>query len=469
MKSNRITRLLLPLVVLAALALTAGSAHAQCAITGPAEVCGSPVSLCGPDGSEFYMWTFPDGSVEYAQCITASAAGSYELRYIDPFTHDWAAPCTHVLASGSAAPVITGASSACAGEPIELCGPAGNFEYQWTGPSGFASSAACIAAAEAGTFELRVRPLPDGCWSGVSAHSVNFTDCTPAAQAVSCPRPVWWWARQCPDHDHSGQRLDPSLLASISACVTEHEDALEGSLCDALRAHPRTLEVRARRQVAAVWANVCAGEEGILAGDGRAVSLDPAADVNVAGYHGTVSAWLESASGVMQQHSGGGNRRESRDALRRVIRVAWHINRGIGIGEVCARPGDDLLAGKHPGGVLGASSLSEEFDPEPLAAELVEDSDALLAFGEILPNPFATRMTLGYAITAPTTSDVVIGVYDISGRLVRELVRGAHTPGQYVARWDGRDESGSSARGGMYFVLGRIDGSTVQSRVTLVR
>lgn len=469
MKSNRFTRFLLPWSVIAALALATDGAHAQCAITGPAEVCGSPVSLCGPDGSEFYVWTFPDGSVQYAQCITASAAGSYELRYIDPITFDWAPPCTRVLSSGGAAPVIAGGSSACAGENLELCGPAGSFEYEWSGPAGFASAAACVVAAEAGSYQLRVRPLPDGCWSGVASHAVNFTVCETPPTLTSCPRPVWWWTKQCPGHDRSDQRIEPALLETVAGCVAERDAALDGGLCRTLLAHPRTLEVRAQRQLAAVWANICAGEQGLLSRDGRPVSLDPAAYVNVAGYQGSVASWLESAGGVMQRLAGGKDRRESRDAFRRLIRVAWHINRGIGIGEVCAPPAEDMIAGSSSGSVASASSLAGESDPEPLAAELMDDSDAPLAFGAIEPNPFASRMSMAYAVTSPATSDVVIGVYDISGRMVRELVRGTQTPGQYVAQWDGRDSGGTPVRGGMYFVLGRIGGDHVQSRVTLVR
>ena len=471
MKPNRITRFLLPLSVLAALALATRDAHAQCAITGPAEFCGSPVSLCGPDGSEFYMWTFPDGAVEYAQCITANAAGSYELRYIDPVTHDWAAPCTRVLSNGGAAPAISGGASACEGESVELCGPAGSFDYEWSGPAGFSAATACISAGAAGTYELRVRPLPDGCWSAVGGHTLTFSVCEGPPEAVaSCPRPVWWWAKQCPGHDRSHPRIEPELLEEVAACVESRDPAMEGSLCGTLLARPRTLEVRARRQLAAVWANVCAGEAGIHSRDGRPVSLDPAAEVNVAGYQGTVASWLESAAADLQRHSDKRDRHESRDALRRLIRVAWHINRGIGIGEVCAPPAGDAVAGPASGKLPTLTSLVDDSgDPEPLAAELIEDSDAPLAFGAIEPNPFVSNMTMAYAITSVSSSEVSIGVYDISGRMVRELVRGAQAPGQYVARWDGRDSGGALVRGGMYFVLGRIGGDRVQSRVTLVR
>ena len=76
---------------------------------------------------------------------------------------------------------------------------------------------------------------------------------------------------------------------------------------------------------------------------------------------------------------------------------------------------------------------------------------------------------MAYAITTAEAQDITIGVYDLNGRLVRELVHGSRTPGEYVATWDGLDRNGSPVRGGFYFVLGRIGGERVQQRVTIVR
>jgi len=480
MKSNRFTAIAMFVAALAVVAIPAGPALAQCTITGPDSWCGSPVTLCGPDGSEFYAWTFPDGSYQYAQCITVNAPGSYELRFIDPVTGDWSPSCYRDLTSGGPAPLIAGDTSGCEGTALELCGPSGNMEYDWSGPSGFSAASACVSAGMAGDYSLRVRPLPDGCWSATATHAVAFANCTPPpppppppSDAMSCPRPAWWWSKQCPDHDHGNHRISEAAMARIAACVDARGGTLEGGLCRTLLAHPRTLEMRARREIATVMANVCAGQQGLTSLDGRPVSLDPNAAVNVGGFHGTVSSWITAAQGAMAQAANGkghkDREKDARNACREVIRVAWHINRGIGIGPVCSRSGDDLVAGEVNASSGTADDFSLEADPEPLAMELVDDTDLALGFGPILPNPFASQMTMGYSISTAGAADVSIGVYDLSGRLVRELVHGTQTPGQYVARWDGRDAGGAPVRGGMYFVLGRIDGARVQSRVTLVR
>jgi hypothetical protein len=53
--------------------------------------------------------------------------------------------------------------------------------------------------------------------------------------------------------------------------------------------------------------------------------------------------------------------------------------------------------------------------------------------------------------TVPRDSDVDLAIYDLSGRTVATLARGAHGPGRYVVSWKG-DASGAPAPAGLYFV-----------------
>jgi hypothetical protein len=46
---------------------------------------------------------------------------------------------------------------------------------------------------------------------------------------------------------------------------------------------------------------------------------------------------------------------------------------------------------------------------------------------------------------------VTLGIYDVSGRLVREVVRGTLADGAHAATWDGRDASGRQVAAGVYF------------------
>ncbi len=83
------------------------------------------------------------------------------------------------------------------------------------------------------------------------------------------------------------------------------------------------------------------------------------------------------------------------------------------------------------------------------------------------PNPARTGTVLSFVM--PRSGEASVSVYDIAGRLVRELpaVRLSAGPGE--VRWDGRDRAGYPARSGVYVC--RIDaaGAAAAAKVLLLR
>jgi DNA-binding beta-propeller fold protein YncE len=67
----------------------------------------------------------------------------------------------------------------------------------------------------------------------------------------------------------------------------------------------------------------------------------------------------------------------------------------------------------------------------------------------VSPNP-STGPAVTFAL--PRASGVQLGVFDISGRLVRELAKGDFAAGEHTLTWDGSDASGQMCHAGMYFV-----------------
>ena len=67
------------------------------------------------------------------------------------------------------------------------------------------------------------------------------------------------------------------------------------------------------------------------------------------------------------------------------------------------------------------------------------------------PNPFMTRTTIAYAIPKGQQVLVFIGIYDLSGRLVKTLVHESKAAGQYSVVWDGTSDSGDIALAGVFF------------------
>ncbi len=65
------------------------------------------------------------------------------------------------------------------------------------------------------------------------------------------------------------------------------------------------------------------------------------------------------------------------------------------------------------------------------------------------PNPFMGGSTIAFSLGQ--AEDVTLGVYDLSGRLVRSLQRGRLAAGAYRFEWNGRDASGRRVAAGVYF------------------
>jgi flagellar hook assembly protein FlgD len=54
-----------------------------------------------------------------------------------------------------------------------------------------------------------------------------------------------------------------------------------------------------------------------------------------------------------------------------------------------------------------------------------------------------------YAV--PSAQNVTLQMFDVSGRLVKTLVNGPKSPGNYQATWNGRADNGRALVNGIYF------------------
>ncbi len=84
------------------------------------------------------------------------------------------------------------------------------------------------------------------------------------------------------------------------------------------------------------------------------------------------------------------------------------------------------------------------------------------------PNPFRDNTAIGYALSSRT--DVVVQIYDASGRVVRDLFAGDQYAGDYELMWNGRDNGGNAVGNGVYFA--RINtnlGDPIVRELTVVR
>ena len=98
---------------------------------------------------------------------------------------------------------------------------------------------------------------------------------------------------------------------------------------------------------------------------------------------------------------------------------------------------------------------------EPMVAEE-------LALYRPAPNPFTDGMRMAYSVGG-TGEPVRISVYDLAGRMVRNLTDGFAPAGSHTVAWDGRDQQGTRVRQGVYFVHAQIGRQARHVRVMFVK
>ena len=81
--------------------------------------------------------------------------------------------------------------------------------------------------------------------------------------------------------------------------------------------------------------------------------------------------------------------------------------------------------------------------------EEVEERPMRVALFQNIPNPFNQWTEIRYVL--PEARGVELGVWNVLGQKVVELVEGEQKAGGHVVRWDGKDGSGRGVSSGMYF------------------
>jgi hypothetical protein len=79
------------------------------------------------------------------------------------------------------------------------------------------------------------------------------------------------------------------------------------------------------------------------------------------------------------------------------------------------------------------------------------------------PNPMRSSSTLRFALRA--SAPATLQIYDVRGRLVKEVWSGVGTGNSQVATWDGDTEMGFSAPRGIYFARLSSQGQKVEHRI----
>lgn len=449
-------RVLIAIAVCTLIATRAQDAFGQCSIT-TLDIGGGTTMLCAGAG-DGWQWSGPGGFSSTDMCVTVTAPGTYTLRVFDAARGTWSDPCSQAFGTPPSGPAcsIDGPDSVCAGSSVRWCGPAGNYGYAWSGPGGFTASTACVDVSAAGTYSLRLTDMANSATGDPCTLALRVVDCSPPHQSDVCPRNARWWTWGCSPH-HSPIAAD--AFAHVAAGVDQRSALWDfgGSadgLCKLLqRAKNGTSMAAAKRQYAAVLANLTAAALGITDANGQTVGIDP--NHEVSGVRGlapgmTVGAWAAATEqALLGLGSGNGHDRHKRETCDRIRREGREIN-----------------GGARSGACFGQMSGMTDDEDDDLGGEPDAPTASFTTGGSAGGGPFSGPSRMRW--TLMRAAQVDLAIVDVTGRRVRHVVSGMYSAGTHEFAWDGRDDDGRAVRAGAYFMAGTIGGERTSQRLVLL-
>lgn len=153
--------------------------------------------------------------------------------------------------------------------------------------------------------------------------------------------------------------------------------------------------------------------------------------------------------------------------------LSWHVIDSGGGGAAGGALSLFASAGQPVAGPAsgGSYTLGAGFDfPQPAGPTSVRDLASAplpLAVHRASPNPTAGPSTIVYDL--PVVGRLALGIYDVSGRLVRVFESAPSAPGQHAFAWDGRDAGGLPVSTGLYFVRLRTDHGDRTEKLVVLR
>ena len=447
-------RVLIAIAVCTLIATRAEVAFGQCSITTLG--VGGATMLCAGSGDAF-QWTGPGGFTATDFCVTVTTPGTYTLRVFNAASGTWSDPCTQLVGDPPTGPscAISGVDSVCAGSSVSWCGPTGDYAYAWTGPGGFAASTSCVDVSAAGLYTLKLTDHTSGATGDACTLTLRVVDCSPPHTTDVCPRSARWWAWGCAKRDAPiGADAFARVAAGVDqrSAVWDYNGTADG-LCSLLQRQRRGTEMSAaKRQYAAVLANLTAAALGITDANGQTIGIDP--NHGLAGMRGmaadaTVGTWAAATEQTLLG-LGSSSRRSARETLERIRREGRRINTAA-----------------RNGACFGQMSGMTDDDDDDLSGEPDATGSSFTSGGPVGGGgPFSGSSRMRWSLTRD--SQVELAIVDVTGRRVRHLVSGMFTAGTHEFAWDGRDDDGRAVRSGAYFMAGTIDGQRASQRLYLL-
>ena len=116
---------------------------------------------------------------------------------------------------------------------------------------------------------------------------------------------------------------------------------------------------------------------------------------------------------------------------------------------------------------LAANSQSTGVDESKPVATLPKT----LTLAPSYPNPFAITRAAATRIvyTLPQEHEVSLRIYDVLGRLTRQIVHGRQAAGSYELSWNGRNELGEAVTSGIYFAVLQAGAQKLMQKIIVTK
>jgi hypothetical protein len=119
-------------------------------------------------------------------------------------------------------------------------------------------------------------------------------------------------------------------------------------------------------------------------------------------------------------------------------------------------------------GLLGYDSSDEAFVFADSATPVeISKIPTVYALNAAYPNPFNPKTEISFDLPKPGATRLVI--YDVKGRLVKELVAGQMTAGSHTVSWTGDDSQGKRVASGVYYYRITSGSYTATRPMTLLK
>ena len=99
--------------------------------------------------------------------------------------------------------------------------------------------------------------------------------------------------------------------------------------------------------------------------------------------------------------------------------------------------------------------------------DAVQTPSAPLTLHQNVPNPFNPATEISYYL--PVAADVLLEVYNVTGKRVATLERGRKKKGPHIVMWQGIDDAGRSVASGIYFYRLRAGKEVISKKMVLLR